>query len=434
MPLPPDTVSLPLTEGVLLVSRGHAVFCHVTEAEAEVVRQGGALPESLASNLERHGFLGPPRPPPPASPTVQLQVTNACNLACAWCCTHSGEARPREVDFAALSALIADLPRVMGPSTRVALLGGEPLSVPWTPDLADRVLDAGLFVTIFTNGVPLADPALARRVAGCVDRGAVLRVSLASASAVSCDDLSGNPRFEDAVRGVNLVCEALDGRVKGVFVDLMLAPQNVDDIVQHLPALRRRLPRALAVSVGILFQGGRETGAHLFPTAAALEAALDRVAFEAGEVVPAEPRGSVAFRRDGCACTQGHHLHVRSDGTLFPCFRMEEAAGHLDDGFEAALLRLRAAARPASVLPTCRDCVLATLCGGGCASDNLFHTGRADTPWCGPWRIRVLCELLAEDRPGAVEWPAARLWEEARGRGIPAPETVPRVRGSLHLG
>jgi hypothetical protein len=76
------------------------------------------------------------------------------------------------------------------------------------------------------------------------------------------------------------------------------------------------------------------------------------------------------------------------------------------------------------VLDRCRDCALATLCGGGCRSDNLRWTGSGEEPACGPWRVRVLCELLAEDRVTALEWPSVHLLAEARRRGIPAPDRL----------
>jgi hypothetical protein len=66
----------------------------------------------------------------------------------------------------------------------------------------------------------------------------------------------------------------------------------------------------------------------------------------------------------------------------------------------------------------CAECPLASLCGGGCRAENLLVTGSPDSPVCGPWRVRVLSELLAEDRVDALTWPAAHLMSEARRRGI----------------
>ena len=80
-----------------------------------------------------------------------------------------------------------------------------------------------------------------------------------------------------------------------------------------------------------------------------------------------------------------------------------------------------------------RDCALATLCGGGCRSENLLYSGDPDVPPCGPWRVRVVSELLAEDRVTALEWPVAFLLAEARARGIETPEDVVPRQTSRHM-
>ena len=127
-------------------------------------------------------------------------------------------------------------------------------------------------------------------------------------------------------------------------------------------------------------------------------------------------------------------MHVRSDGSLFNCFKMEEKVGELDGiGFAAAARAIRDNPHLASQTPTCRECPLATICGGGCRSENLLYTGDPDAPPCGPWRVRAISELLAEDCVAALEWPVAFLIQDARARGIDVPEdVVPRVE-SRHL-
>jgi radical SAM protein with 4Fe4S-binding SPASM domain len=164
-----------------------------------------------------------------------------------------------------------------------------------------------------------------------------------------------------------------------------------------------------------------------------MEAALDRVALEAGETIAAPRRAPVAFRREGCGCALGHHLHLRSDGALFSCFKMEEPVGHLrGGGFAAAVASVREAPHPAAALSACRDCPLRTLCGGGCRSENLLLTGDVDVPACGPWRPAVIAALLAEHHVTALHWPAPHLLAEAHRRGIPAPERLALARPSLH--
>ena len=435
--LPPDATLLPLADGALLVSRAHAVFCRIPAPDIAAARAALAdpkdvarLPDGLQAELERHACFGPPRPAPEAPPTVQLQLTNACNLGCAYCCTNSGPARARDVTYEQMVDVVRQIPAAVGPHASVAFLGGEPLLVPWMFDLADAVLAEGLPLTVFTNGIPLADEERARRMAALMARGVRVRISLAGPAAAACDALSGAPRFEPALEAVRQL--ARFGAVPSL--DLMLVPQQLDDIVAGLPALRRRLPPGTPLSLGVLYHSGRETGAHLFPSRRALDAALDRVAFEAGERVPAAAPAPVMDRRDGCSCALGRHVHVRSDGALFNCFKMEEKVGDLArDGFAPAARAIRSHPHRASALPTCAACPLATLCGGGCRSENLLYTGDPDRPPCGPWRVRVIAELLAEDRVSAVEWPLAFLAGEARARGIAVPDDLAPRQASRHL-
>jgi radical SAM protein with 4Fe4S-binding SPASM domain len=435
--VPRDCMFLPLSEGALLVSRDHAVFCRVPPGEVDGVRavvDGGAPVERLSpamrDDLDRHGFFGSPRRAKPDAPSVQLQLTNGCNLACAYCCTNSGEPRTQEVCFEQMLGVVRQIPEVLGAGTRVALLGGEPLLVPWAVDLASEIVKLGLRLTLFTNGLPLADDNVARRVAGLVQEGAQVRVSLGGPSTETCDAISGASRFDAALRGIHRLA-ARGGRAA---VDLMLVPQHVETISGQLHDLRERLPRNTAVTLGVLYISGRETGQHLFESRAALDEALNRVTFEAGVAIPVSLPSPVTYRREGCGCALGQHVHVRSDGALFNCFKMEEQVGHLDTvGFAAAAQSIRENPHRARDLPTCADCALATLCGGGCRSDNLLYTGDADEPACGPWRVRVISELLAEDRVGAVEWPVGFLLEEARNRGIETPDDVRSRRVSRHL-
>ncbi len=435
--LPPDCTLLPLASGALLVSRSHAVFCRVPPEEVDGVRrvlagETGAelLGVALRSALARHGFDGEPREAKPEVPSVQLQLTNACNLSCTYCCTNSGQARREEVTYERLLVVVDEIREALGRGARVALLGGEPLLVPWALDLAEHIVERELFLTLFTNGVLLGEERHARRVAELSRRGAQIRVSLAGPTPDLCDEASGTLRYEAVMRGLH----ALHAAGGEAIVDLMLLPQHVDVVAERFGELRRRLPPGFKVALGIMYLSGRERGEHMFRSRAALEAALDRIAFEAGEVIPASAPSPVADRREGCTCALGHHLHVRSDGALFTCFKMEEQVGDLGaTAFDEAVRQVRGQPHPAAQLPRCADCSLATLCGGGCRSENLQYTGDADEPVCGEWRVRVLSELLAEDRVSALEWPAPHLLSEARERGIPAPEVLVPVIKSRHL-
>ncbi len=434
---PADCTLLPLTDGRLLVARDHAVFCPIPAQEVRPIqevlahrRKVETLSKNLLDELQAHGFFGPPRPPKPDPSSVQIQLTNSCNLACEYCCTNSGKPRAKELGFDRLSELVDEVYQALGARTRIALLGGEPLLVPWALDLADHILSHDLHLTLFPNGLALADTERAKRAANLIKRGAEVRVSLGGATAERCDGISGAVRFETVLAALHQLAR----HSAIAIVDLMLFPEHAETIVEDFTALRRRLPKGTPVSIGLAYVAGRETGERLFRSRGELEVVLDRIAFEAGERIAAAKTGPLAHRREGCGCALGKHLHLRSDGALFACFKMEEKVGDLSSAsFADVLQRMRANSHPARTQSTCEDCALATLCGGGCRSENLLYTGDADEPICGPWRVQVICELLAEGRATAVEWPAPQLLAEARSRGIDGPDVLIPTGVSRHL-
>jgi len=434
--LPPDCVLLPMRAGNLLVSPSLATYCGVYEGDLPHLEQALASPQReissplLKSKLAAHGFFGAPRPSNPSRHTVQFQLTNACNLACSYCCTNSGMARKTELTAEQWLRAADEVRAEMGPGTRLSILGGEPFLVPWAIDVAEYVQSIGLELAIFSNGLPLRDDRLSSRVARLILNGAAVRVSLAGPSRESCDSVSGAERFDGALAGLGRLASA--GALAAV--DLMLTPQHVAVIADELPRLRSLLPVGTPIALGVLFHGGREAGARLFGSHADLDRALDKIALEAGVSIAATAPSPVASRREGCSCALGDHLHVRSDGALFTCFKMEELVGDLaSESFGQACRRVRSQPHPATALAFCRACAFATLCGGGCRAENLQFTGDPDVPICGSWRTSVIAELLAEDFPAALEWPATLQLAEAHLRGIAAPEKLLPLRPSRHL-
>lgn len=438
--LPADCALLPLARGALLVSRELATFCALDPDQAQQLEgplasaalfDTASLDEELIEHLRAHGFFDPPRPMEDDLPSVQLQLTNACNLSCSYCCTNSGKPREGEVTLEQLLPVVRQAREQLGPGARLAILGGEPLLVPWALTLCKEAVDQGLAVTLFTNGVPLKDDALAKEAAELNRIGMEVRISLAGPNQPLCDLESGTARFTDALAGMHRL------HVHGgeAVIDLMLFPQHVERVVADLPQLRQLLPPHWRIALGLAYHSGRETGQHFFGSPAALEDALDRITFEAQETIPSPKRGPLTYRREACSCALGNHLHLRSDGALFPCFKMEEDVGHLQqEGFLPTLKKLQQNPHLASNTETCGDCQLVTLCGGGCRSDNFLWTGDPDKPICGPWRVRLLSELLAEERVSAVDWPLHFLLAEARQRGIEGtPEHLEPIRHSRHL-
>lgn len=434
--LPSDCVILSTRRGGLLVSRSHATFCGLDEDAVSHVQRvlagnSVALPRDIECRLEEHGFFGPPREPPPRRRTVSLQLTNACNLRCAYCCTNSLAPRKEELELEQWKTIVDDACTTFGAHVRFAILGGEPLILPWSLDLAQYIASKkDVHLVFYTNGIGFRDPSYAARAAALLRRGFEVRVSLAGASAETCDRQSGRPRFHRVVAGLHEIAK----HGSTAFVDLLLFPEDVQDVATCLPKLRKALPRGTHLSIGFPYHGGRESGDRVFQSRSELESAFDTIMLEAGEEIPTPLTAPFTNRRDGCKCALGDSLNVRSDGQLFNCFRMEENVGDVRRrSFGETLITLGKAPRLAKDLDPCNTCALASLCGGGCRTDNLLFNGDPDKPLCGEWRVRTLSELLSEDRVSCLEWSLIQLVGEARDRGIEAPDITRTVQLSRHL-
>ncbi len=430
--LPADCQILATRHGGLLVSPSLATFCGLDHADVARVREALAgdviADERLLGELHRHGFFAAPRPPPPPKRTVGLQLTNACNLRCGYCCTNSLLPRDEELGLDDWKRVVTEGRESFGPTVRFAVLGGEPLLVPFALDLVEWIAELDVHLALYTNGLALRDPEVASRVARLIKKGVEVRVSLAGATEETCDRQSGMPRYARVLAGLSEL--ARHGAT--ALVDLMFFPEDVDSIAANLPALRAALPAGSRLALGLAYHGGREVGDRVFGSRAELEAAFDRLVLEAGEEIAATATSPLTARRSGCACALGQSLNVRSDGELFSCFRMEEPVSNLRrTSFERTLAALES--HPAERHEPCRSCALVSLCGGGCRTENLLFTGEADRPVCGPWRVEVISELLAEDHVSCLEWPAVQLASEARARGIDAPEIVRTVKLSRHM-
>jgi radical SAM protein with 4Fe4S-binding SPASM domain len=424
--LPADTEMMPIHSGVLLVSREWAVFCAVPGGEVSDVEKVLAgsmscadLSEELTSELGRHGFFDKPRPAEEPRRVVQVQVTRECTFSCAYCCADAGCGSEDEITFEEALDMARQTRKVLGKGAQFSITGGEPFSLDWTIDLAEEAVDLGLKLTVFTTGILLTDRHLAERVAGLAKRGGDIRIGLPGPTREVCDRLSEGPRFEKALDGINLV-----GEFGGIVtIDLMLVPEYAELMEHNLADLRKRLPEGTKFTLNQTLAAGRERGQSSFASRAELEDILDRIAIRAGVAIPAPTIAPVVFRREACSCALGEQMHIRSDGAAFPCFRMEEQIGDLGtEDFAETLKRLRRTKHESSKLDPCRACALGTICGGGCRSENARLTGDPDQPVCGPWRVRVMAELLAEDRVNVVDWQAEHLLAEAHRRGIEVPK------------
>ena len=82
---------------------------------------------------------------------VVMEITNRCNLRCPHCASASGIARPDEMSLDEVRGVISDIASL---GCKVfTMLGGEALLRPDWFDIAKAVRQAGIELTIITNGL-----------------------------------------------------------------------------------------------------------------------------------------------------------------------------------------------------------------------------------------------------------------------------------------
>lgn len=424
--LPKDCVCVPVNRGELLVSPGLAVYCAVYADETAALHKHLAdvaepLPEALRERLEKHGFYGAQRPLRPTYHLTQFQVTNACNLRCAYCSADSGKAREHEISLDDVKRVIDEVLEVY-PDSDISFSGGEPLTVPWLFEAVEYAqAHTKGHVGILSNLLLLdRSDALLEKVVSCMKRDVSVQMSFASADRDVCDRLSGAKRYDIGMR----VLKKLEAH--GVYpkIDLMLSAPDNQANVDAFADFRRSLAEDAKISLGFLYPCGRETGEHVYANEDDCERILDDLTFLGGVSIPAPKISPVTNRRLGCMCIEHENLYIRSDGGVFSCFKMVEQFGHISEGMKNVIERRRKTAHKASEIAMCRSCPFVSLCAGGCRADNMILERSVRAPICGKWRVRFLAEMLFEDRPYVMDWSVPHQLEEAKKRGIETPSFV----------
>ena len=130
-------------------------------------------------------------------PIVVWNITRTCNLRCVHCYSDSMAMRyPGELDWGQMQAVVADLAAYRIPS--LLFSGGEPLIHPRFFDLVETATEAGLKLTISTNGT-LIDPEKAARLKAA--NVAYVGISLDGIGAIHDEFRGKEGAFKAAVRG-----------------------------------------------------------------------------------------------------------------------------------------------------------------------------------------------------------------------------------------
>ena len=159
-------------------------------------------------------------------PITVWNITRTCNLRCVHCYSDSNAMQyPGELSWKEMQAVVKDLADYQIPS--LLLSGGEPLIHPRFFDLVDLASEAGLKLTISTNGTLITPEKAARLKAANV---AYVGISLDGIGEIHDQFRRKEGAFDAAVRGFRN-CHAVDQKTG---LRLTLTSHNVENIGQIL--------------------------------------------------------------------------------------------------------------------------------------------------------------------------------------------------------
>ncbi|MDT9000907.1 radical SAM protein [Paucibacter sp. APW11] len=288
--------------------------------------------------------------------TLQIHVTNACNLRCKHCYVSSGEPFSLEIGVDAWIDVIEEA-RNRYNTVYLSISGGEPLLVPWLPELLQHSKSLGIRTSILSNGMLWTDKRIAE-IGSYVD---LVNVSLDGASDTVHDAVRGNGAFRQAIRGIRRLGEA--GIEVGINICLMKS--NIADIEANFHNLIQSLPFKVSVLFAKFVEEGR-----------GLENRNEAVAPDA--MARLLPKLSMQFLGTGwqptsptkrISCGFGKLYALYANGDVSPCLSPRYIAGNIvAEPVGKVFDRIMLNAKRANVekLPLCKSCDLRYICGGKC--------------------------------------------------------------------
>lgn len=344
-----------------------------------------------------------PAPEPVSLASVTVNLTNRCNLRCAFC--YNADRRTAEQPVAALMDGVAAAGALLEPGASFIVLGGEPLlDLPRLLEGLDRA--AGLFSTpalIATNGTRL-DAGAIRELAR---RRVEVQVSLDAPTAARHDASRGAGVFDLALAGVRrLVASGVPTILSQVYTrDSLSELEPMLDLGLHLGVQEVRFIPLRRVG------GGRDATASSPDPLATFRALM--------ELLDRRPELARLLRRDWftilhtlcrasarrTSCGIGRRVVlVDADGAVYPCpnhTAPEHRAGDVTREplaeilLRSPVLQALRARYDVSVYTRCRTCAFRHWCAGDCRGEVLSVTGdpAAPSPRCAELR-RVHAEML----------------------------------------
>ncbi len=255
--------------------------------------------------------------------TIELEMTYACNLSCAYCYASAGKKRPAEMSQAEISCVLAQA-RSLGAVKVVLLGGGEPLLYEDFRSLVDEIKGLGMDVSVFTNGT-LVDGSAARFF---YEREVSVVVKRNSAIPAVQDRLTGRPGTAALIERAfeNLFAAGYPSQRHVLGAQTVICRANLDEIEELWRWARDRgvQPYFECMTMqGRALDGGLETTPEEYR---GVFERLSRIDREEYGMISWEPRPPLA----GATCRRLlYSILVKANGCISPCVGVDLAVGNI---------------------------------------------------------------------------------------------------------
>jgi radical SAM protein with 4Fe4S-binding SPASM domain len=311
-------------------------------------------------------------------PSLQIDITNKCNLTCVHCLRDAGKPSENELDTPEWLKVIDDFSSLF--KTDVTISGGEPLVHPGFFNIIKKAKEKGLGVTLFTNGV-LINEEYAKKLQGYVKR---IQVSLDGATEEVNDKIRGRGSFGKVLKAVSLLYDT------DIVLDMAfsLMPSNLKNFYENIEELIKTVGPKINFKLSEVVKFGRADSTHMFPdkNGRRLEPEAKKLRDHLYKRRLKAPPGS-SKNIMLLNCGYGEMVTISSVGDIYPCPLYESSVKHgniRNDDFKEILKKIDADRQKCSTknMEECKTCDLRSRCSGGCRINNIYYNGDILKPEC----------------------------------------------------
>lgn len=161
--------------------------------------------------------------------SMELSLTNLCNLACVWCCDSLVRRKYQgHLDKNILFNLFDEL-KIGGSKGITVEGGGEPTLHPDFEEIVQRIKDSGMAVGLFSNGVKI------EAVENNIDSFEWIRISLDADNPYIFKKYKGQEYFEVVMENIERLARKKNKTLLGVgYVATKFNLGNIEDVIERL--------------------------------------------------------------------------------------------------------------------------------------------------------------------------------------------------------